>query len=96
MSFLGEWVCRRRLARRVFARLLPRLTTEPRDANPGGRFRMAPSRLSAGLSEVSPTLPAGHSQDIIDAYYDAIPLNRYGSERKIAEAILFLCSDKAS
>jgi len=39
---------------------------------------------------------AVHSQDIIDAYHDAIPLNRYGSESEIAEAILFLCSDKAS
>lgn len=39
---------------------------------------------------------AVHSQDIIDAYHDAIPLNRYGSEREIAEAIVFLCSDRAS
>lgn len=39
---------------------------------------------------------AVHSKDIIDAYHDAIPLNRYGSEREIAEAICFLCSDKAS
>jgi NAD(P)-dependent dehydrogenase (short-subunit alcohol dehydrogenase family) len=39
---------------------------------------------------------AVHTQDIIDAYHDAIPLNRYGSEREIAEAIAFLCSDKAS
>ena len=39
---------------------------------------------------------AVHSQDIIDAYHDAIPLNRYGSEREIGEVIVFLCSDKAS
>ncbi|MBF9059550.1 SDR family oxidoreductase [Rhodobacterales bacterium HKCCSP123] len=39
---------------------------------------------------------AVHTQDIIDAYHDAIPLNRYGSEREIAEAIAFLCSDRAS
>lgn len=39
---------------------------------------------------------AVHAQDIIDAYHDAIPLNRYGSEEEIAEAICFLASDKAS
>lgn len=39
---------------------------------------------------------AVHSQEIIDAYHDAIPLNRYGTENEIAEAIVFLCSDKAS
>ena len=39
---------------------------------------------------------AVHSQDIIDAYHDAIPLNRYGSEEEIAETIVFLCSEKAS
>lgn len=39
---------------------------------------------------------AVHTQDIIDAYHDAIPLNRYGSEREIAEVIVFLCTDKAS
>ncbi len=39
---------------------------------------------------------AVHSQEIIDAYHDAIPLNRYGSEREIAEVIGFLCSDAAS
>ena len=39
---------------------------------------------------------AVHSQAIIDAYHDAIPLSRYGSEREIAEAIVFLCSDRAS
>ncbi|MHA6326166.1 SDR family NAD(P)-dependent oxidoreductase [Roseivivax sp. CAU 1753] len=39
---------------------------------------------------------AVHSQDIIDAYHDAIPLNRYGNEREIAEAIVFLASPSAS
>ena len=39
---------------------------------------------------------AVHSQDIIDAYHDAIPLNRYGQEDEIAHAIVFLASDKAS
>ena len=39
---------------------------------------------------------AVHTQQIIDAYHDAIPLNRYGSEREIAEVIVFLCSEKAS
>jgi len=39
---------------------------------------------------------AVHTKDIIDAYHDAIPLNRYGSEDEIAAAIVFLVSDKAS
>ncbi len=39
---------------------------------------------------------AVHSPEIIQAYHDAIPLNRYGSEDEIAGLITFLCSDKAS
>ena len=39
---------------------------------------------------------AVHTQDIIDAYHDAIPLNRYGSEQEIAQAICFLLSPEAS
>ena len=39
---------------------------------------------------------AVHSQAIIDAYHDAIPLNRYGSEAEIAEAVVFLGSEKSS
>jgi len=39
---------------------------------------------------------AVHTQEIIDAYHDAIPLNRYGSEAEIGELITFLCSEKAS
>ena len=39
---------------------------------------------------------AVHTQDIIKAYHDAIPLNRYGREEEIAAAIYFLASDEAS
>lgn len=39
---------------------------------------------------------AVHTPEIIAAYHDAIPLNRYGSEDEVAEVIVFLCSDKAS
>ena len=39
---------------------------------------------------------AVHAPEIIAAYYDAIPLNRYGEAREIAEGIVFLASDKAS
>lgn len=39
---------------------------------------------------------AVHTQEIIDAYHDALPLNRYGSEEEIAHAIIFLASEKAS
>ena len=39
---------------------------------------------------------AVHTQDIINAYHDAIPLNRYGTEEELGNVITFLCSDKAS
>ncbi len=39
---------------------------------------------------------AVHTPDIIAAYHDAIPLNRYGREDEIAQMIVFLCSDNAS
>jgi NAD(P)-dependent dehydrogenase (short-subunit alcohol dehydrogenase family) len=39
---------------------------------------------------------AVHTPEIIAAYHDAIPLNRYGSEGEIGEVIVFLCSAKAS
>jgi meso-butanediol dehydrogenase / (S,S)-butanediol dehydrogenase / diacetyl reductase len=38
---------------------------------------------------------AAHSQAIIDAYHDTIPLICDGSEAEIAEAIVFLVSEKA-
>lgn len=39
---------------------------------------------------------AVHSPEIIQSYHDSIPLNRYGTERELAEVICFLASDKAS
>jgi NAD(P)-dependent dehydrogenase (short-subunit alcohol dehydrogenase family) len=39
---------------------------------------------------------AVHSAEIRADYHDAIPLNRYGLEEELAEAILFFCSDRAS
>lgn len=39
---------------------------------------------------------AVHSPEIRAAYHDAIPLNRYGSEREIADVIYFLASERAS
>ncbi len=38
---------------------------------------------------------AVHSPEIRAAYHDAMPLNRYGTEREIAEAICFLASERA-
>ena len=37
-----------------------------------------------------------HSPEIRAGYHDAIPLNRYGLEEEIANAVWFLCSDQAS
>ena len=39
---------------------------------------------------------AVHSPEIRADYHDAIPLNRYGLEEELAEAVFFLCSDRAS
>ena len=39
---------------------------------------------------------AVHTQDIIETYHDAIPLNRYGTEIEIANGIYFLASENAS
>ncbi|TDH60172.1 SDR family oxidoreductase [Dankookia rubra] len=39
---------------------------------------------------------AVHTPEIRRDYHDAIPLARYGLEEELAEAIFFLCSDRAS
>jgi NAD(P)-dependent dehydrogenase (short-subunit alcohol dehydrogenase family) len=37
-----------------------------------------------------------HTAEIRADYHDAIPLNRYGLEAELAEAVFFLCSGRAS
>jgi NAD(P)-dependent dehydrogenase (short-subunit alcohol dehydrogenase family) len=37
-----------------------------------------------------------HTPEIRADYHDAIPLNRYGLEEELAEAIFFLCSERSS
>ena len=37
-----------------------------------------------------------HTPEIRRDYHDTIPLNRYGLEEEIAEAVFFLCSERAS
>jgi NAD(P)-dependent dehydrogenase (short-subunit alcohol dehydrogenase family) len=39
---------------------------------------------------------AVHTPEIRQDYHDHMPLNRYGFEEELAEAIYFLCSDRAS
>jgi NAD(P)-dependent dehydrogenase (short-subunit alcohol dehydrogenase family) len=39
---------------------------------------------------------AVHTPEIRAAYHDAMPLNRYGREEELAEAIFFLCSERSS
>jgi len=51
---------------------------------------VAPGPVDTAMSK------AVHTPAIRQDYHDAIPLGRYGSEREIANAIHFLCSDEAS
>jgi NAD(P)-dependent dehydrogenase (short-subunit alcohol dehydrogenase family) len=37
-----------------------------------------------------------HTREIRADYHDAIPLNRYGLEEELAEAVYFLCSERSS
>jgi NAD(P)-dependent dehydrogenase (short-subunit alcohol dehydrogenase family) len=37
-----------------------------------------------------------HTPEIRADYHDAIPLNRYGLEEELAEAVFFLCSERSS
>jgi NAD(P)-dependent dehydrogenase (short-subunit alcohol dehydrogenase family) len=62
------------------------------------------TRLDAGIrvNGVAPgpvetaMAKAVHTPEIRADYHDAIPLNRYGLEEELAEAVFFLCSERSS
>jgi len=60
-----------------------------------GEFQVRVNCVAPGPVKTKLSM-AVHTADIINAYHDAIPLNRYGSEKEIADVIVFLCSDKAT
>lgn len=60
-----------------------------------GEFGVRANCVAPGPVDTKLAL-AVHTPEIRAAYHDAIPLNRYGVEREIAEVIVFLCSNKAS
>jgi NAD(P)-dependent dehydrogenase (short-subunit alcohol dehydrogenase family) len=51
---------------------------------------VAPGPVDTAMAKVV------HSAAIRADYHDAIPLNRYGHEEEIADAVFFLCSERAS
>ena len=51
---------------------------------------IAPGPVDTAMAKKVPTA------DIRSDYHDVIPLNRYGLEEEIADAVWFLCSDSAS
>jgi enoyl-[acyl-carrier-protein] reductase (NADH) len=55
------------------------------------------ARVRAAMVNIADTAMAKqvHTSSIRAHYHDAIPLNRYGEEREIAEAVFFLCSEAA-
>ena len=66
------------------------------------QFALELSVLGIRVNSVAPgpvdtaMAKAVHSNAIRADYHDAIPLGRYGLEEELAEAIFFLCSDRAS
>jgi NAD(P)-dependent dehydrogenase (short-subunit alcohol dehydrogenase family) len=51
---------------------------------------VAPGPVNTAMAQ------AVHTPEIRADYHDAIPLDRYGLESELAEAIFFLCSERAS
>jgi len=53
--------------------------------------------LGIRVNAVAPAMAkAVHTPEIRADYHDHLPLNRYGLEAELAEAVFFLCSDRAS
>jgi len=61
----------------------------------GAAFGIRVNAVAPGPVETA-MAKAVHTPEIRADYHDAIPLNRYGLEEELAEAIFFLCSDRAS
>jgi len=67
-----------------------------------GQLALELSLLGIRVNAVAPgpvdtaMAKAVHSPAIRADYHDAIPLGRYGLEEEIAEAVFFLCSERAS
>jgi enoyl-[acyl-carrier-protein] reductase (NADH) len=86
-------------------RCAPRRCVPPTaPARPGSRKQLAVELASLGIrvNGVAPgpvetaMAKAVHTPEIRADYHDAIPLNRYGLEEELADAIFFLCSDRSS
>lgn len=60
-----------------------------------GEFGVRANAVAPGPVNTKLAL-AVHTPDIRAAYHDALPLNRYGTEEEIGNAIVFLLSDEAS
>ena len=60
-----------------------------------GQFGIRVNAVAPGPVETA-MAKAVHTPEIRADYHDAMPLGRYGLETELAEAIVFLCSDRAS
>lgn len=60
-----------------------------------GEYKIRVNSVAPGPVDTA-MAKAVHTKEIRADYHDHIPLNRYGLEAELAEAVCFLCSDKAS
>lgn len=60
-----------------------------------GQFGIRVNAVAPGPVDTA-MAKAVHSPEIRADYHDAMPLGRYGREAELAEAIVFLCSDRAA